>query len=514
MTAQSELGDTDVIAAAAEEAAPRSRARRILTVSAIALGTILVAGTVALLVATHSWVGSGTIAPNVTIAGLDVSGMTRPEALTALRTRWVPALPDAVTLTFPGGEWDARREELGVELKLEQAVDEAVSVGRGEGLLAALSTRMALVRDPVGIQVPVAINEETLEDAIGGLAEVVDREPVDADIRVIGDQVEVVPGKVGRLLDIDATMQAVNSALADPRAETVQAVVRTQQPAVTAEDLAHIEVVLAAYGTPFNPRRVDRTHNLALAARKLNEVVIHPGEEFSFNRAVGERLVEEGYREAPIFINGDVEPSTGGGVCQIATTTYNTALLANLDMIERHPHSRPVDYAPAGRDATVYWGQYDLRFRNSLHHPVLILTEVGSSRVTIRMLGAREDDAEVELIREGLTRIPHDTEEIEDPELEAGETEVEEEGRDGWRVTLYRRATRNGRVVRDEKLHTDYYRPQKEIIRIGTKAPEKSEGTPAEGAPAEVQPERPADTPASAEGGPPETVPRPPADGR
>ncbi|MEA3403918.1 MAG: VanW family protein, partial [Armatimonadota bacterium] len=503
-----ELGDTDVIAAATEEVTARSRARRILAISAIALATILLAGAVVLLVATHSWVASGTIAPNVTIAGLDVSGMARQEALGALRTRWVPSLPDAVTLIFPGGQWDARRDELGVELKLQEAVDEAVSVGRGEGMLAALATRLALARDPVQIQVPVEIDEETLEDAVGGLAEIVDRDPVDADIKVIGDEVGAVPGKVGRLLDIDATMRAVSAALADPRAESVQAIVHTQQPAVTAEDLAHIEVVLAAYSTPFNPGRADRTHNLTLAARKLNEVVIRPGEEFSFNRTVGERLVEEGYRQAPIFINGEVQPSTGGGVCQIATTTYNTALLANLDMIERHPHSRPVDYAPTGRDATVYWDQYDLRFRNSLKHPVLILTEVGSSQVTIRMLGARVDDAEVELTREGLTRIPHDTEEVEEPELEAGETEVEQEGRDGWRVTLYRRATRKGQVVRDERLHTDYYRPQKEIIQIGTKAPEKPEGAPEEGAPAERQPDHPPDTPASAEGRPGESTPR------
>ncbi|MEA3402535.1 MAG: hypothetical protein U9R79_14955, partial [Armatimonadota bacterium] len=86
MTAQSELGDTDVIAAATEEVTARSRARRILAISAIALATILLAGAVALLVATHSWVASGTIAPNVTIAGLDVSGMARQEALGALRT--------------------------------------------------------------------------------------------------------------------------------------------------------------------------------------------------------------------------------------------------------------------------------------------------------------------------------------------------------------------------------------------------------------------------------------------
>jgi len=466
--------------AAAEERHRRRRVRRVLIFTATALATILVVGFMALLLATRSFVASGEIAPNVSIAGLDVAGMTREEALSALRTQWLPSLPDAVRVTFPGGEWDARREELGVRLGLEAAVDDALKVGREGGLMAQLTARIRLIDNPVRVEVPVEVDEATLEDAVGGLAETVDRDPVDADFEIAGREVNIIPGQVGRLLNIDATMAAIRSALSEPSAEQVEAVVEVRQPAVTEEDLAHIEVVLAEYSTPYNPARRDRSHNLRLAVSKLNEVVIRPGEEFSFNQTVGERLVEAGYREAPIFINGEVKPSTGGGVCQIASTTYNVALLANLDMIERHHHSRPVDYVPTGRDATVYWGQYDLKFRNSLKHPVVILGEVGSSTVTLRMVGSREDDADVEIVREGLSRIPHDTKEIEDPELDEGETEVEKKGRDGWRVTVYRKATRGDKVIRSEKLHTDYYAPQTEIVRVGTRPLEEEleEGPP------------------------------------
>ena len=158
---------------------------------------------------------------------------------------------------------------------------------------------------------------------------------------------------------------------------------------------------------------------------------------------------------------------------------YNVALLANVDMIERHKHSRPVDYVPTGRDATVYWGQYDLKFKNSLKHPILLLTTVGGGEVSFKILGSREDKADVEIIREGLSRIPRNEKEVKDPELEEGKKEVEEEGRDGWRVTVYRKATRDGEVIRDEKLHTDVYASQTRIVHIGTKPPEDEE--PAEG---------------------------------
>ncbi len=500
MTEQSDLGNTDALAVVEEDASSSGRVKLIAIISAVALATILVIGAITLAIATTSWVKSGEIARNVAIGGLNVGGMTREEAVAALRDRWLPSLPDAVLVTFPEGEWEAQREELGVQFKLEVAAQKAVRVGREGGLLDQMTARLGSRGATVQVEVPVQFDEETLDDAMSGLAEEVDRDPVDADIEVAGSKVNVIPGVVGRRLDVGGTIETVKAALAEPSAQTVAAVVETAEPAVTAEDLSHIEVVLAEFASPYKSYQADRTHNLGLAAAKLNERVLRPGEEFSFNGMVGERLAKDGYRSAPIFIRGEVEPSLAGGICQIASTLYNVALLANLDMVERHHHSRPVNYVPTGRDATVYWGVYDLKFRNSLKHPVLLLAEVGGGYVTFKMLGSAEDDAEVELPREGLSRIGHATKEIEDPELEEGTEEVEKEGRDGWRVTVYRKATRDGKVVRDEKLHSDVYSPQTHVVRIGTKPPEE---TPLEGE----------DVPPGTTPGAPGTATSPPAPG-
>ena len=271
--------------------------------------------------------------------------------------------------------------------------------------------------------------------------------------------------------------------------------------------------MLGAYSTPYKSYMRDRTHNLKLATDILNETVVMPGERFSLNEVIGPRLTERGYRDAPIFVDGEVEPSTGGGVCQVATTTYNAALLANLRIAERHHHSRPVDYAPTGRDATVYWGQYDLKFVNSLGHPILILAHLADSRVHVKILGSRDDDYEVELYRTGLSRIPHERKEVPDPELEVGKTKVEKPGRDGWRVTVHRRVERNGEVVKDERMHTDYYAPQTGIVHNGAKPPEVV--PPVEGAPGQVPPPMGVPGPPTApptSGGPPASE-GPPASG-
>lgn len=482
MSEKTNVENTDAILfAETEDGDRRARMKLIAIVSAAALATILIVGSLALAIATRSWVKSERIAPNVTIAGLDVAGMTGEEASQALRDRWLPTLPDAVKVTFPGGEWDAEREELGVSLQLDVAVADAVRVGREGGLSDQMKARLR--PQPVNVAVPVQIDEDTLEAAVGGLAETVDRDPVDADFKVRGDQIDIIPGKKGRQVDFEATMQAISEALADPNAKEVAAVVETRQPSITEEDLAHIEVVLAEFSTNYRAAQVDRTHNLKLAAGALNEIVLRPGQVFSFNEFVGRRSEEGGYRAAPIFLEGEVTPQTGGGICQIASTIYNVALLANMDIVERRRHSRPVDYVAVGRDATVYWGQQDFKFKNSLKHPVVVLAEVSGGKVTFKMLGSRADKVNVEIIREGLTRIPHDERRIDDPELEQGKTEVETEGRDGWRVTVHRKATRDGRVVREQRLHSDHYPPQTRVVRAGTKAPEPEEPEEPEAAP-------------------------------
>ncbi len=344
------------------------------------------------------------------------------------------------------------------------------------------------MRAAVDVPVRRRVDEDMLAAAIEGMVVAVDREPEDADITVTGEEVEVVPGKVGRALDVANTARQLARTLEDPAANTVEAVVETEVPNVTAEDLAHIEVVLGQFTTKFKPWKTNRTHNLRVAAEALNETVIKPGETLSLNDRIGERLTERGYRPAPIFLEGEVTPSTGGGVCQIATTAYNAALLTNLEIVERHHHSRPVDYAPTGQDATVYWGLYDLKVKNDLTHALLLLVEMDENTLTMKFLGSREDDYDVEVSRTGLSRLGYGTKEQPDPELEEGKREVEKEGRSGWRVNVFIKVTRDGEVVREERLHSDHYGSQTKVIRVGTKLPEE---TPEDGT--EVPGDAPAD---------------------
>ncbi|MBE7022458.1 MAG: hypothetical protein E7414_04520, partial [Ruminococcaceae bacterium] len=124
-------------------------------------------------------------------------------------------------------------------------------------------------------------------------------------------------------------------------------------------------VLLAQAETKLLNRENDRVHNILLAAQEIDGYRLAPGEVFSFNRVVGERTTEKGYREAPVLIAGEEEQDCGGGVCQVSTTLYQAAEAAGLSVIERNNHQKEVGYAPRGSDAAVNYGTLDMRFENS-----------------------------------------------------------------------------------------------------------------------------------------------------
>lgn len=127
--------------------------------------------------------------------------------------------------------------------------------------------------------------------------------------------------------------------------------------------------------------------NIELAARAINGVVLRPGEEFSFNKIVGPRTLARGYRPAPSYLGPENPSTVGGGVCLMSSAVYQVALDAGCKIDQRVPHLRTIKTVPAGLDATVWYGQADLRFKNTLNYPVQLNTTWGHQTVSVTMLG-------------------------------------------------------------------------------------------------------------------------------
>lgn len=149
--------------------------------------------------------------------------------------------------------------------------------------------------------------------------------------------------------------------------------------------------LISTFTTRYNASDRDRTTNLRLASEKINGVVLMPGEEFSYNKTVGERTIAAGYKDAKIYLNGQVIDGLGGGICQISSTLYNAALYADLSIIERRNHQFTTSYLKAGLDATVAYGSTDFRFKNSRQYPIKIVSEVSGGIAKIDIYGVKED---------------------------------------------------------------------------------------------------------------------------
>jgi len=146
---------------------------------------------------------------------------------------------------------------------------------------------------------------------------------------------------------------------------------------------------VAHYETNFDTADEGRGSNIALAASAINNKVIKPGETFSFNNTIGSTTGERGYKKSIIFVDGQKSEGYGGGVCQVSTTLCNAAHRAGMTILERHDHSRPVDYVGDGlQAATSHNGGLDFKFQNDTPHPVVIHANADNGTVRVSVTRA------------------------------------------------------------------------------------------------------------------------------
>ena len=236
--------------------------------------------------------------------------------------------------------------------------------------------------------------------------------------------------------------------------------------------------VLADFATKYEASNKNRTTNLALAVNKINGVVLMPGEEFSYNKVVGERTIEAGYKEAKIYSNGQVIDGLGGGICQVSSTLYNSVLLSNLEITERHNHQFTTSYVAAGRDATVAWGAKDFKFVNNRKYPIKIEASVKNGICKISIYGVKEEiEYNVDIEVEQISVKPYSTKYEENPDLDVGVEKIKQNGTNGRVTATYKVLSRNGMIVSRTLLSKDNYNAIQKIVIKGTKVAESSDNT-------------------------------------
>lgn len=160
-----------------------------------------------------------------------------------------------------------------------------------------------------------------------------------------------------------------------------------EAPAAPEEPEAPEQEVIGEYQAISQSEDAGRSENIRLATEAIDGTVIEPGATFSFNETVGNTSAERGYQEAAVIRNGEVAQGDGGGVCQVSTALYIAAVKADMEIVERHPHSVPSDYAPIGLDATIVYDSFDLRLKNNTEHPMTIQAKAVGQTVDVSIVG-------------------------------------------------------------------------------------------------------------------------------
>lgn len=237
-----------------------------------------------------------------------------------------------------------------------------------------------------------------------------------------------------------------------------------------------------------------RLANVTLSALACNEVILQPGDVFSFNDVVGQRTTEKGYKGAPAYYAGQTVTEVGGGICQVSSSIYYCAVYSNLDIVTRYNHRYAVGYVPDGLDATVSWGGPEFEFRNDSPYPIKIVTKVDGRNLTVEFYGNNPEGTYVKTERHTLSYTNAKTVYEIDPALPAGQTRQKSDPHSGSRVEVYRCVyDSDGQLLSRTLENTSRYALQNKVIQVSPADAAKyglavePEPTP-ESAPVEAQP--------------------------
>ena len=444
----------------------RKTATRI--VSAIII--VLVVAGAALLILSKIFTGD-TIRKGISIEQTDVSWLSVQDAQSRVAED-ISRIYSAESIAFSYGNrtWDVKLQEIDYRFLVDNAVAHAYSIGRSGNIFGKIKSSVQLYLKGQQLELEESFDREKLRAILENIKKECDSTPKNAEISYANGKISFKKESLYRNLDVDRNIELVENQLMKRDFDNITLLVEEKRPKIVYDEIKVIDRIISEYSTRFNKSDTNRTDNIKLACSRINNKIILPGEAFSMNTTLGPRTHENGYKEAPIIFKNELVPGTGGGVCQVSSTLYNTVLLAGLDVIEREHHSMPLSYISPGRDATITEDSIDFRFVNNLAYPISLNAVVTGNKLSISILGKQRDDGLTFKLRTETIGVyqPKPDMIIMDASLQAGQRIVERKAQKGLRVILYREAYKGETLQWRKKLTEDYYRPIQGKIKVSS----------------------------------------------
>jgi len=418
---------------------------------------------------------SGYFYEGVNVDGIELSGYTKEEAVELLEGKKQKEIESKkmTILSERNNEFEyiLPLKDLGYDYNYEKAVHEAHNVGREGSFIDRLKFINNLTNVPINIELMYYYDPNLIDKHIDEISKMLYEEPKNASLKFDGENFHITDEVIGYEVNKAKLKSMIESNIG--QLDNIYVPYEKLEPEITKKLYNKVNGLLAHFSTSFKSSASGRINNIILSANSFKGKIVLPGEVVSYNETTGPRSSKNGYEDAPVIVNGELTPGIGGGVCQTSTTLYNTLLLADLEILERHPHSIPPAYVPKGTDAAVAGTYYDLVFKNNFDFPIYIDTKIIDKTVHFYIYGdAANRNYEIKIGTELIETIPYKTVEKLNDNLEPGTRNLLQEGRNGYKVATYKYKIVNGKVIEKIKISSDYYKEKDYIYEVG---PEKED---------------------------------------
>ena len=383
----------------------------------------------------------------VTVAGIDISGLTIDEAKEKLKAENLTAVRNfALTVNANGKTKQFTKEDFTYTFDYKTPLKEAKEYSlREQGLYdppaGVVEDATEFTTDSPEFKMNYEVERDSIEKQVEKLAKKVDSDPKNARVKKFHPFAETrftyKEGEDGYRLDKQWLTTEISYFFDDSKKKaTIDAAYETLEPEITVDDLRK-NIVGLSKATSYSNNTLDGTHNMAVALDACNGSIIEPGETWSFNDHTGDSNKEElGYRKAQVISEKKLEEGVGGGICQASTTIFRAAVFANMGVVERHNHYWASGYAYAGEDATIDYPNLDLKLRNNTDYQMFIECKADGRNLIVNIYGYQ--DPEYDNIR-----IYSENYDIEKKK--------------SFRTRTYRVLYKEHEIVREETLCTSFY---------------------------------------------------------
>ena len=416
-----------------------------------------------------------TILKGVSIDKLDVSGMTREEALAALESYEKNLGGQSIKLGIGDNVIEAKLSDLGVTFDNEDLVDEAIGVGHAGNIVKRYKDQKDLQHSGKTFPLSWQTNEDTVRTYVENNCTKYDKKAQNASLTRENGAFNFVAGTEGLELNVDSAVRTISDYLENSwtsdNTEVLNLETQVTEPEGSAEELANIKDLLGSFTTSFSTSGSNRCKNVSSGASHINGTVLYPGEEFSAYETVSPFTEANGYAMAGSYLNGEVVDSMGGGICQVSTTLYNAVLRAELNVTERSPHSMTVHYVDLSEDAAIAGTYKDFKFVNSTEYPIYIEGYTTSDKkITFNIYGkeTRDKNRTISFESQMVSETPATTVLQEDAGQGIGYKAVSSKGSSGYVAELYKIVKVNGVETDRIKVNKSTYKGTNRVVTYGT----------------------------------------------